>query len=410
LTRLRKLAGDVSSATVGNLIGRSANVIIPLALVGTYGVNGQTDTFFLIFTIAFFFYGTLANAMSDVSVPLLISKRLFFSRIHILLIGTGGSLLILGVAGLWHLFLIKFSWKYAIALAVLSGAGMANGLASGLLLSKERFALPGITWALRLLPIAAFFLFHPSEKSLAWLAVAIGMADWLRLFILSSYVSSPAPKTLSSGFKSILSAFPAYGIVLGASAIVGLNPVIDRLIARISGTGAISVLETAERAYGILATLCTIGISSVLLTYFSKKANHGSIRRDWKKIVRFVIMLCSLWIFAGIALGHWGLSVYLDHFTPLSVAQSAMAKRTYWFYLAGLPVFVFVLVYVKRLQAVQQWWTMLISACLGVGLNIPVSLLFRKWLDVPGIALATSVIYLIILALLALVTHFRTEE
>lgn len=410
MTHLRKLAGDVSTATVGHLIGRSANVIIPLAVVGAYGVNGQTDTFFLIFAVGFFFYGTLANAMSDVSVPLLISKHLAFSRVHILLIGIGGSLLIFGVAGFWHLFLIKFSWIYVIALAVLSGAGMANGLASGLLLSHERFALPGITWALRLLPVAVFFIFRPSEHSLAWLAIAIGMADWLRLFILSAYATSPAPKTPLSGFSSILSAFPAYGIVLGAAAIMGLNPIIDRLIAQISGSGAISVLEAAERAYGILATLCTIGISSVLLTYFSKKANHGAIRLEWRKIVRFIMMLCALWICAGVVLGHWGLGMYLDRFTPLSAIQSDMVKRTYWFYLAGLPVFVFVLVHIKRLQAMQQWWAMLISACLGVGLNIPLSLLFRRWLDVPGIALATSVVNLFVLFFFGLVMHLQNPK
>lgn len=410
MTPLKKLAGDVGIATAGNLIGRAANVLIPLAVVGACGVNRQTDSFFLILAVAFFFYGTLANAISDVSVPLLISGRLAFSRIHIFLSGIFATLVILPIAGLCHLFLTQFSWHYVFALAALSGAGIANGLASGRRLAEERFAIPGITWSLRLLPLVFFIAADPPASALAWLAIGIGLADWLRLVILAGYAGSPSPDVSVSGFNSIFSAFPAYGLVLAASAIMGLNPVIDRLIARISGPGSISILEAAERAYSILATLCTIGISSVLLTHFSKAVNQGSMLRQWKKVVQFVLLLSMLWMCAGIALGWWGLAVYLDHIASLSINQADMVKQTYWCYLVGLPLVVFVLVYTKHLQALQKWWAMLVSAVLGVGLNIPMSLLLRQWMGVPGIALATTLVYSLVLVFLVLATHLRAKK
>jgi peptidoglycan biosynthesis protein MviN/MurJ (putative lipid II flippase) len=408
--RISKMAHAVGIATVGNLIGRAANVLIPFTVVALYGADSHTDRFFFIYALAFFFFGTISNAIADASIPLILSGRLVLSRIRIFLVGLVSALLVLSIVGICHITFTDISIGYAIALGVLSGAGLANGLASGHLFSQECFGTPGITWVIRFLPLAAFILADWPEACLAWFAVAIGLADWLRLAVMLKTASFRVDNGAPGLWQTTVSIIPAYGLVITAAAIMGLNPVIDRLIAEISGPGAVSILETAERAYGIIATLCTIGMTSVLLTHLSKLSSQVAIYRQWINLLGFLTILCACWMVAGIVFGLWGFSIYFEHFASLSPIQSATIRKTYWYYLAGMPVFVIMLAYIKRLQSQQRWWSMVRIALLSVGLNIPVSLMLRYWMGVPGIALATTAIYIPVLLFLIFSSHHHANR
>jgi hypothetical protein len=56
-----KLGKAIGIATMGNLAGRAANVLIPFTVISIFGANSQTDLFFLTLSIAFFFFGTKEN-------------------------------------------------------------------------------------------------------------------------------------------------------------------------------------------------------------------------------------------------------------------------------------------------------------------------------------------------------------
>ena len=97
----------------------------------------------------------------------------------------------------------------------------------------------------------------------------------------------------------------------------------------------------------------------------------------------------------GIAAGLWGLDLWLAGATPLTPSQSASVKAVYWCYLMGLPVFILGMIYIKRLQSRTQFQVLVFIAILAVGLNIPISLFLAGRMGVPGIALATTLIYAI---------------
>ena len=82
-------------ATLGNVLGRSANILIPLVVISACGADENTDRFFFLMAVAFFFYGTAANALTETTVPLLLSGRLRLLRGTLLRIGCGFSCLAL---------------------------------------------------------------------------------------------------------------------------------------------------------------------------------------------------------------------------------------------------------------------------------------------------------------------------
>ncbi len=184
---------------------------------------------------------------------------------------------------------------------------------------------------------------------------------------------------------------------------------IDRLIAGVSGPGAISILEAGDRVYGILAALSTIGLMSVLLTRLSQDAINGRLNDRWPAVLKLIGGWCMVWWIIGILIGVFAMAWWLKRFTTLDAAQTQMVHAVYWYYLAGLPAGIFSLAYVKRLQASRRFWVLTGAAAISVSLNIPASLLLRRLLGVPGIALATTLIaYLLCLILMA--TAHRRES
>jgi putative peptidoglycan lipid II flippase len=293
----------------------------------------------------------------------------------------------------------------------MAGAGLLNGLATGVSYAREAYALPGLLWLIRLVPLLAFFMIGFPQSQMAWLAIGLGIADWIRGVILlhrpQALFCDPAASNQGSAAQVLLS----YSLVLAASVIMGLNPIVDRIIAERCGVGAISILETGERLYGILAGLATMGLMTVLLAQLSKQQQVNADDPAWPAMLKFIRCWILFWLLAGLGAGYWGLDFWLDRLTPLSPVQSQAAKGVYWLYLMGLPAFVLGVAYVKRLQAGAHFNVMVFTSILAVILNIPASLALAAAMGIPGIALATTLIYILNCAvLLGFVRYYRAKD
>ena len=395
----------VSTATAANLIGRAANVLIALSVITLCGADARTDLFFFIMAIAFFFFGVLANAITTAVTPLLIAGRLVLTSKNIRLSAASGALVLWVTSWFWSVLVSDLHPAYVAAIGLMTGAGIGNGFTTGVHYAADSFLLPGISWSLRLLPLVLLMACGSLGDRLAWLALGVGVMDWLRFVLLSR---SPRPREANHTrhkINKLINAFPVFGKVMAASVIMGLNPIIDRIIARLSGAGAVSVLEAGERIYMMLASVSTIGMMSVLLTRLSREAAGNELEANWPKTLRMTTLWSGFWMIFGIVAGYWVLDWWLDAFTPLSAKDARAAQWVYWYYLTGLPAFVWGLTYVKRLQALQKWWVMVGTSTLAVVLNIPFSLTLRRWLGIPGIALATTLIGFINCAVLMVAAH-----
>jgi peptidoglycan biosynthesis protein MviN/MurJ (putative lipid II flippase) len=383
----------IGRATLGNALGRSANVLIPLAVVSVCGVDRFTDQFFLVMAVAFFFYGTTANAVAETTVPLLLSGKLSLSRGVVAKIAFGAASLVLLCALGWRILFGQWPLLYAAALALMSGAGLLNGLATGVRHAQEAYLLPGLLWLVRLLPLAVFMVMDATSPRLVWLALGLGLADWIRGLILIHGPVFTARKINLKDSPPLRTSIRTYVTVLAASIIMGLNPIVDRIIAQHIGSGALSILETGERFYSILGGLATMGLMTVILTRLSRAPHMDKFRRKESSMTKSLIGWSSCWLLLGAGAGLWGLDLWLSGATPLSPSRSASVKAVYWYYLMGLPVFILGMTYVKRLQARTHFQVLVFTSILAVGLNIPISLFLAGRMGVPGIALATTLIY-----------------
>jgi peptidoglycan biosynthesis protein MviN/MurJ (putative lipid II flippase) len=307
---------------------------------------------------------------------------------------------------IWQWSFKQFNIPYVVALALMVGAGIANGVFSGVLYVQERYAPAGFTWALRFIPLIALMMLPPHPEPLPWLALGIGAMDWLRCAILIRCSRSSRVKGEAIDLKLFIHRYrTTYGTVLVAMLIMGFNPLVDRLVAQLSGPGGISVLDASDRLYGILGALCTMGLMTVLLTRFSKEASKGRLESEWRYVLRMIVLWCLAWMIAGAVAGYWGLDWWLSRGTILRPDQCTAVKQAYWYYLIGLPLFTLGVVYAKRLQALHRTTILVWVAVLAVMLNLITSLILRMALGIPGIALATSLVYAVTAIVLITAAH-----
>lgn len=380
----------VGGATAANVIGRAVNLVIPLVIIGLHGATAATDRFFIVMAVGHFFYAILANAVAEISVPLIIAGRVSLTRTTVLLLGGSFTFMTLVTATAWSLLVMPLDSRHLFAVALMAGAGLANGLAAGAWNAEERYTLPGATWSVRLIPLLIYMITNHSAGDLGWLALGIGIADWLRCGILLGGRALRRLVIHRTVWKKVAADFST---ILLAALISGLNPLVDRIVAGLGGAGDVSILEAGERIFGAVAGLATIGLMSVLLTRLSVKVVAGEVEAAWPSIMRKLAYWSGGWLLLGVLLGYLGLHEALSRFTRLTVAQTDEARNVYWAYLAGLPALIFSMAYVKRFQAYGFLTILLWNAFLCVAVNIVLSWLLRRWLGVTGVAMATTVVY-----------------
>lgn len=273
-------------STLSQVIGRLVNVLIPFLVIASVGATSTTDFFFLALTASFYFYGTVANALSDnLSSRLIVDNKALSPRAGILYALVSGLL----VAG----FLVSKEWSaeddghliITASLALAAAFGILAVLYTSKLTADQDYYSPGLTWAWRLAIVVIIFGFcQPEKNQIAIFAVCLCAGDFLRITTLWLLARKTNEGRVSKFLKpkEIVALWP---YIVG-TLLLGLNPVVDRLIASMSHPGAITLLETADRAFWPVVSILTIGFQAVILVSIANlyKAKQLSLQY-WNRLI-----------------------------------------------------------------------------------------------------------------------------
>lgn len=383
----------ILEATLGQLIGRSINFLIPFVLLHLYIPSKTTDAFFLAFSIAFFFFGTIANTLTDASIPQAVRGQPLLKTWLRLQLGIFFAVIAVGIV--WvanHINNASPPLTLLLGIGAMVIGAVFAAFSSGVLSAQESYIWPGMLWGLRALPLLAWWFVHPSDQVLGWLMLALGGADLLRAYYLEQMPRQSAQIWACGYWNSLKGYFP----VIVAGMIGGLNPVVDRFIATQADAGGVSLLEAGERFYGALATLATIGVMNVILVKLSHKHDRIGFEQLYQSILGVGALWAVGWTLLGlvgwIMVGEW----LIKHFFRVDAGQATLIDTIYLYYLAGLPAFVLGLICVRAYLAKGWQRSLIVLSFLSVGANAGLSLELFKFIGIPGISLATTAVYTLI--------------
>lgn len=379
-------------STVAQALGRITNFLIPFVILNNYKPSVFTDSFFFAMSIAFLFWGTISNSITDASIPTLSQKNTLLKQ-------TQRTMLSIIVALISVLLLIAWgvvkkemvlSAPLLLGVFVSTFSAIISSFVVAVLNVKNQYSLPGILWVLRVIPLLIFWVMKPDVSYLAWLMLGIGIFDLLRAIIL--HLKARLGSVLYVGWKEV---FKGYAAVVLSSIVVGVNPIIDRLIAGTGQAGDLSLLELGERFYGIVGSLSTIGIMSVVLVELSGRVKLKNFSRYFHKLLLVFVAWSYVWLLLVFLL--W--SPFEDRIfsiLKLTDLQYQVVVLIFFYYLSGLPAFIVSLVCVRGILSLGKSNVLTALAFISLCLNAVLSYILNLLLGVSGIALATSIVITVI--------------
>jgi len=281
-----------------------------------------------------------------------------------------------------------------IVLAGVHGLWAAHAEASG------RFFAPAMSRAAVPLGGLLFLALLADSWGIEALAVGTVVGTFVQLGALGWSLRHrgvqlrPRWRGMTPALRTIVS---QYWRVFGGSAILATTLVVDKGMATSLGEGAVSSLSYGQRAIGFALSIGGVAIGTVALPFASKLIARGEFDRLAKTIKVFLALtaLAGIPTVALLIVGSEPLVRLLFErgaFTSDDTVHVALVQSMYAlqipFYLAGI-------FFARVISAFQHNQYLLYINVFSVGANVGFNLLFMGTMGAAGLALSTSVVYLL---------------
>ncbi|WP_295625087.1 lipid II flippase MurJ [uncultured Nitrosomonas sp.] len=409
----RRIAGSFLLVSFFALVGKLAGAAKEMTIAWRYGISETVDAYIFVFTLTTWFPTIWFSALTVVLVPLAARLRINdpseIPRFRSELLGfTLIFGILLCILMYWILpYILNAGWtrlsvptldlasKFARVLAPLVLLGFIISLFSAWMLAGGHHrntlleAIPALV-LLGVLLLPSSWVSEPllwgtlagSAFQLAALSVPLKQRGELQAPHFSFH--SPAWK----GF------WDAIGVLAISQTLMSFTGIIDQFTAANLGAGAISTLSYAHRVVALLLTLGAMAIGRAILPVFSDMFARGvgDLRRTafqwgaWMFLLGFGASLVT-WL-----LSPWVVAILFERGAFNATDTNSVSEVLRWglvqvpFYFAGLVV-------VQLLASQQRYGVIAFLAITNLFVKMLCNFMLAEWMGVPGIALATGLMY-----------------
>jgi len=405
------LVWDTISTTFFSTLGKAFGFLIPFFIAAWFGVSSKTDAFFLSYGIILFLASLFAPVVESVVVPYIAEARAKREDVG-KFIGSILTISLLGLIGLAFLFLLiakpllslttrfepsTFNLAYSLLkettpLLILL---VLTGILAGTLNAYKKFALPAFSPALRAGVILIIIFVLRGIWGVHSIAIGYVLGEAFRFFILLLTIFKFNLFTLRFFLnldRKIKNFLKTASYQTAGMLAVGLNPLVDKIMASWLGKGAVSILHYGDRLYMIPITFISSGLMVTLLSHWSShyyRSGRERLDEDVKKTLKLIVPL-TLGITALLLLFHKPLVKLLFGHGAFT-EENISAVATVWvYYLLGIAPYTGSQMYVRAHIVLKNTKTLLKCALYLNVLNISLNYILMKPLGISGIALATT--------------------
>lgn len=408
------LSKVIISTTIWNTVGKGIGVFIPFFIGAWFGVNIFTDIFFFVYAVIFYLSNILSISIESNIVPYIAKVRQENKEKADAFLGRILSLNLIAVLTITILFFI-------VLLPVLKSANnfpasqrplimkmffemwpffifvVFSSIMSGILNAYFKFWLPAVSPAIRAaICLIVMFLF---KDKIGVHSVAVGYVagEVIRLAVFISYIlkNKISALKLTLGLDQTVKDFIKTVLIqITSLTIIGLNPIIDNIMASWLDTGSVSILQYAYRIYFIPTAFVMSGFAVVLLSRWSEKFYEhkdmvkfsGSVHKAIKVVVIVSVFLTLGFIIFSKPIVEIGYS--RGKFPESGIA---LVRATLIMYLFGLCFELLAQIIARAHLVLNKMKVLASAAAISSALNIFFNYIFMKTMGIKGIALSTSI-------------------
>lgn len=191
------------------------------------------------------------------------------------------------------------------------------------------------------------------------------------------------------------------------SILMGSTTVVDNAMAATLPAGSVATLNYGNRFVLFLLAFCSGALSTAILPQFSALV----ARSDWTAL-RGVLRTCITWLLAATVPLTVALIVLSYPLTRLvfergafTSATTAMVSGVQVLYLLQIPFYMIAMVLVRLISAFKSNQVLAWGAAINLVVNLALNWAFMRWIGVSGIALSTTVVYVVSCGFLAVMSR-----
>jgi putative peptidoglycan lipid II flippase len=278
--------------------------------------------------------------------------------------------------------------------------GTLNGLSAASLNASNRFALPALSPALTsLLTIAALAL-GGRGFGVSGLVVGVTAGALLEASLLAASawrVGLPPTPGLPVWTEDLGLAIRQFLPMVAGGLIMSSTTLVDQAMAAMLGPGSVSTLNYGGKLVAAVTTLGSIALATAALPHFSLLV----ARKDWAAIEEALQQGKRMTVWLGVPatlvlmiLSPLLIKVWFEH-GAFTSSDTAAVSQVQALLLIQIPFFMIGILYVRLLSALRASSALLVGSLLNFTVNIALNALLMRFLGVRGIALSTSLVYLV---------------
>lgn len=392
-----------------------------LLIANRYGVDRELDAFLIAYLLPLSLVNVLAASFTSALMPTYLvvrrkqspsaSDALFGSCLSlgfIFLVGCTGVLLVTAplvfrlLGSGFDMPTLQLTERLFWVLSpILSLLGIAR-LYATVLNAEKRFAVVALAPIMTpILAVLSILLFHSRWGifALAWGVTAGAIAECTILALTLVKLRLPLRPNWTGRSPELNVVLRQYlPMVMGALLLSG-TLIVDQAMASTLETGSVAALSFGNKPVAFMLGIAASALGTSILPHFSHllaQGKHRTAERSYRKY-SLVALVASLLPTAFLMLFAEDLVRLLFEHGEFDAADTKVVAMVLVCYCAQIPFYLVGTLSVRLISAYKANQVLMYVAAFSLTANIGLNLLFMRWLGVAGIALSTSVVYLLAL-------------
>lgn len=276
------------------------------------------------------------------------------------------------------------------AVTALAALAVPAGMVVMLLTSEDR-------WGIQSLAAGTSLGFAAESLILATITIGSGLLAW------------PKTDVLSGNLREVVQQYwpMATGTLLMSSSMV-----VDQSMAASLGSGNVSVLNYAGKLVALVLAVVAASLSTALFPRFSHLIAAGQWHELRRVLVRFSrgVLLLSIPVVVGLALvGETLVRLVFERGAFTAETTAAVSQVQLWLF-PQIPFYVLAMIGWRMLSSLNANRMVLCLAALNLTLNVAGNYVLMRWFGVRGIAMSTSLMYLVAAGATFLAIRLKLKE
>jgi putative peptidoglycan lipid II flippase len=414
----RRIFGAAVTIALLTALVKVAAVAKELVVAWRFGISDDLDAFLIALLMPSFIINLVAGSFNSSFIPTYIrvrelenstAARKLFSSVMVLGAGLLGvtTVLIIALAPLYLPLIARgfspeklhltFSLLCLSApVILLSGVVTIWG---AVLNAGERFALAAFSPVITPI-ISIIFLLTAYSWGIYALAVGLVCGAALEMFFVGAALKRqgvPLFPRWHGADPHLRQVVKQYVPLIGGAFLMGGTYLVDQSMAAMLSPGSVAALNYGNKIVAFITGLAATALGTAVIPYFSSTV----ARENWLEARH--ILKRYLWLIFSFSIPVMILLVWVSE--PLtralfqrgafSVEETHVVARIQSFFALQIPFYVAGILLVRLISSFRANHFLLWGAIINLVINVSLNYLLMRWLGVAGIALSTSVVYLI---------------